>query len=315
MAYAALYELDLVAMEVDAGVRAKTLQRPALRQALARLKAGEAEALLVVKLDRLTRSVQDLGVLVETYFLAGKWSLMSVSEQIDTRTAAGRMVLHILAAVSQWDARPSASTRPRPWPTSAASANILEASRYGWQLAADVTSTRTSMNRPLSVRRWSSKPPGSPCGRLVPSSPLATSSPARARCGTRRRCATCSKQRWLDGETHRRRTGPCGRGAAGRAPPSTTGLGGTDGTIPRRQPVGRDHGDLDGRAFEKPTQIRLPRDVHERAAATLVQGLAEDPAACPRTDVKDSCVAAGGAPWTGGLGTTGPAENGRKGKS
>ena len=137
MAYAALYELDLVAMEVDAGVRAKTLQRPALRQALARLKAGEAEALLVVKLDRLTRSVQDLGVLVETYFLAGKWSLMSVSEQIDTRTAAGRMVLHILAAVSQWDARPSASTRPRPWPTSAASANILEASRYGWQLAAD----------------------------------------------------------------------------------------------------------------------------------------------------------------------------------
>jgi hypothetical protein len=28
--------------------------------------------------------------------------------------------------------------------------------------------------------------------------------------------------------------------------------------------------------FEKPTQIRLPRDVHERAAA-LVQGLAEDP--------------------------------------
>jgi hypothetical protein len=36
----------------------------------------------------LTRSVKDLGVLVETYFLAGMWSLMSVSEQIDTRTAA-----------------------------------------------------------------------------------------------------------------------------------------------------------------------------------------------------------------------------------
>ena len=101
LAYAALYELDLVAIEVDAGVSAKTLQRPALQQALGALKAGKAEALLVVKLDRLTRSVRDLGVLVETYFLAGKWSLMSVSEQIDTRTAAGRMVLNILAAVSQ----------------------------------------------------------------------------------------------------------------------------------------------------------------------------------------------------------------------
>jgi DNA invertase Pin-like site-specific DNA recombinase len=79
-AYATLYDLDLVAVEVDAGVSAKTLQRPALQQALWRLKAGEAEALLVVKLDRLTRSVKDLGVLVETYFLAGKWSLLSVSE-------------------------------------------------------------------------------------------------------------------------------------------------------------------------------------------------------------------------------------------
>ena len=103
MAYATLYELDLVAMEVDAGVSAKTLQRPALQQALGALKAGKAEAWLVVKLDRLTRSVRDLGLLVETCFLAGKWSLISVSEQIDTGTAAGRMVLNILAAVSQWE--------------------------------------------------------------------------------------------------------------------------------------------------------------------------------------------------------------------
>jgi len=36
---------------------------------------------------------------------------MSVSEQIDTRTAAGRMVLNILAAVSQWEREPSASAR------------------------------------------------------------------------------------------------------------------------------------------------------------------------------------------------------------
>jgi DNA invertase Pin-like site-specific DNA recombinase len=59
MAYAALYELDLVAVEVDAGVSAKTLQRPAMQQALGALKAGKAEALLVVKLDRLARSVRD----------------------------------------------------------------------------------------------------------------------------------------------------------------------------------------------------------------------------------------------------------------
>jgi site-specific DNA recombinase len=138
MAYAALYELDLVAIEVDAGVSAKTLQRPALQQALARLKAGEAEALLVVKLDRLMRSVRDLGMLVETYFLVGKWLLMSVSEQIDTRTAAGRMVLNILAAVSQWE-RETIGER-----TDEAMAYKRQQRQYtggeppyGWQLAAD----------------------------------------------------------------------------------------------------------------------------------------------------------------------------------
>jgi hypothetical protein len=46
MAYAALFELDLVAIEVDAGVSAKTLQRPILQPVLTRLKPGEARALL-----------------------------------------------------------------------------------------------------------------------------------------------------------------------------------------------------------------------------------------------------------------------------
>ena len=60
-AYAALYDIELVAVIVDAGVSAKTLQRPGLQQALGMLRHGEADALLVAKLDRLTRSVKDLG--------------------------------------------------------------------------------------------------------------------------------------------------------------------------------------------------------------------------------------------------------------
>src|SRR5271169_2934168 len=67
-AYASLFELELVAIEVDAGESAKSLDRPALTRALAMLKAGKADALLVVKLDRLTRSVSDLCNLVDRYF-------------------------------------------------------------------------------------------------------------------------------------------------------------------------------------------------------------------------------------------------------
>src|SRR6266850_5433590 len=64
-AYAELYDLDIVDVVIDAGLSAKTLARPGLERALGMLKAGKAEALLVVKLDRLTRSVADLGRLVE----------------------------------------------------------------------------------------------------------------------------------------------------------------------------------------------------------------------------------------------------------
>lgn len=102
-AYVGLYGLDLVETIVDAGESAKTLDRPGLQTALALLSSGKADALLVVKLDRLTRSVVDLGKLIEAYFNSGKWALLSVGEQIDTRSAAGRLVLNILASVSQWE--------------------------------------------------------------------------------------------------------------------------------------------------------------------------------------------------------------------
>ncbi len=103
-AYAELYGLDLADVIVDAGLSAKTLERPGLFRALGMIKAGEADALLVVKLDRLTRSVRDLGTLVEDYFADPEGpALLSVSEQIDTRTAAGRLVLNVLGAVSQWE--------------------------------------------------------------------------------------------------------------------------------------------------------------------------------------------------------------------
>ena len=101
-AYAALYDLALVGIIEDAGASAKTLRRPGLQQALGMLKAGEADALLVAKLDRLTRSVRDLGELVESYF-SERAALLSVADCIDTRSASGRLVLNVLASVAQWE--------------------------------------------------------------------------------------------------------------------------------------------------------------------------------------------------------------------
>jgi len=102
-AYAQLYDLELVEVIVDAGVSAKTLERPGLQRALGMLRKGQANALLVAKLDRLTRSVKDLGTLVEEYFSSDRITLLSVADNIDTRTAAGRLVLNVLGSVAQWE--------------------------------------------------------------------------------------------------------------------------------------------------------------------------------------------------------------------
>lgn len=102
-AYASLYDLELCAIVVDAGVSAKTLARPGLTEARGLLASKTADALIVAKLDRLTRSVRDLGELIESDFASNRAALLSVGEQIDTRSAAGRLVLNILGSVSQWE--------------------------------------------------------------------------------------------------------------------------------------------------------------------------------------------------------------------
>jgi len=91
---------ELVEVIVDAGESAKSLERPGLQRALS-LLGGTADALLVVKLDRLTRSSRDLEALLEDHFHPGGSALLSCAESIDTVTAGGRMVLRILMAVAQ----------------------------------------------------------------------------------------------------------------------------------------------------------------------------------------------------------------------
>lgn len=103
-AYAKLYDLELVEIVEDAGESAKSLQRPGLQRCLESLRRGDAQGLLIAKLDRLTRSVADWQALIDGFFgeRAGK-QLFSVADSIDTRTAAGRLVLNVLFSASQWE--------------------------------------------------------------------------------------------------------------------------------------------------------------------------------------------------------------------
>jgi len=99
--YADLFELTVTDIVIDDGVSGKNLKRPGLIKAIRAIKAGDAEGMLVAKLDRLTRNVADLGTLVQNVF--DKAELYSVSEQINTKNAAGRLVLNVLVSVAQWE--------------------------------------------------------------------------------------------------------------------------------------------------------------------------------------------------------------------
>lgn len=101
-AYANLYSYQLVDV-LEEAASGNSLRRTALQAGLAALTASRprADALIVAKLDRLTRSVRDLGALLDSAFR--RCALVSVTEQVDTSTASGRMVLHILTSVAQWE--------------------------------------------------------------------------------------------------------------------------------------------------------------------------------------------------------------------
>lgn len=88
---------------VDAGASARSITgRPELERLLADIRAGAVGAVYVAKLDRLTRNLRDLGMLID---LVNKHDvrLVSAGESVDTGTAAGRLVLHVLGAVAEWE--------------------------------------------------------------------------------------------------------------------------------------------------------------------------------------------------------------------
>jgi site-specific DNA recombinase len=101
-AMAVVQGATLVDVLMDAGESAKSLQRPGMTRLLALVDAGAVETVIIAKLDRLTRSVADLAELLKRFERRGV-SLVSVADSLDTRSAAGRLVLNIMVSVSQWE--------------------------------------------------------------------------------------------------------------------------------------------------------------------------------------------------------------------
>jgi DNA invertase Pin-like site-specific DNA recombinase len=78
--------------------------RDGFATALATLEAGDADVLVVCKLDRLARSLVDFASLLEHFNHEG-WQLVVLDLGVDMTTPAGEMVASIMAALAQWERR------------------------------------------------------------------------------------------------------------------------------------------------------------------------------------------------------------------
>jgi site-specific DNA recombinase len=85
----------------DAGFSAASLNRPAMQRLLTDIAKKRVTAVAIYALDRLTRSVKDLAELLEMFQKRGV-AVVSLSERIDTSSAAGRMIVNLLGTVNQW---------------------------------------------------------------------------------------------------------------------------------------------------------------------------------------------------------------------
>jgi len=82
------------------------LDRPGLKKALAALENGQANAILISNLDRLTRDTEDGLSLTKKYFGEDSdYLLLSAGENIDPRTADGEFFLTIQLAIARRELR------------------------------------------------------------------------------------------------------------------------------------------------------------------------------------------------------------------
>jgi len=86
----------------DGGFSGGNTSRPALKCLMAECRAGNIDVVLVYKIDRLSRSICDFAELTK-FFDQNNVSFCSVTQQIDTSTSSGRMMLNILVTFAQYE--------------------------------------------------------------------------------------------------------------------------------------------------------------------------------------------------------------------
>ena len=86
----------------DGGFSGGTMERPALQRLMADIERGLIDIVVVYKIDRLTRSLTDFSKMIDV-FERRNVSFVAVTQQFNTTTSMGRLMLNILLSFAQFE--------------------------------------------------------------------------------------------------------------------------------------------------------------------------------------------------------------------
>ena len=132
-AYIAAKDLGPYELIEDAGYSGKDLKRPGIQRLLSMTARGEVSAVVVLKIDRLSRRVRDILNTVEPWNEQGV-ALHSVSESIDTGGAAGTMFFNLLAVFAQFERDRTAERTREALARKRECGERIGTVPYGWRL-------------------------------------------------------------------------------------------------------------------------------------------------------------------------------------
>ena len=100
-AYCTAHDWNIVNTYTDPGFSGSNMERPALKRMLDDIKNGLIDMVLVYKLDRLSRSQRDTLYMIEDTFIANNVGFVSMTENFDTSTPLGKLMIGIMSAFAQ----------------------------------------------------------------------------------------------------------------------------------------------------------------------------------------------------------------------
>ena len=86
----------------DAAFSGGNMERPGLKRLMVDIEAGKIDVVVIYKIDRLTRSLADFSKMVEVFERQGV-SFVSVTQQFNTTTSMGRLMLNVLLSFAQFE--------------------------------------------------------------------------------------------------------------------------------------------------------------------------------------------------------------------